>query len=131
MLLQSKEADCGKSVIRNLLSYFNRDKGFYICKLSSDCKSFYEMRNELEKHDIIYESCHVDNIIEIRKDMFPLVCQMIQGDCYHFVIVHSLTFHKVSLFDPSFGEMVISTEEFLSRFTGRLMIFVSKGNKVA
>lgn len=130
MLLQSKEADCGKSVIRNLLSYFNRDKGYYTCNLSSDCKSFYEIRNELKKHDIIYESCHVDNIIELRKDMFPLVCQMIQGDCYHFVIVHSLTFHKVSLFDPSFGEMVISTEEFLSRFTGRLMIFVSKGKRV-
>lgn len=130
MLLQSKEADCGKSAIRNLLSYFNRDKGYYTCNLSSDCKSFYEMRNELEKHDIIYESCHVDNIIEIRKDMFPLICQMIQGDYYHFVIVHSLTFHKVSLFDPCFGEMVISTEEFLSQFTGRLMIYVSKGKRV-
>ena len=46
MLLQSKEADCGKSVIRNLLSYFNRDKGYYTCNLSSDCKSFYEMRNK-------------------------------------------------------------------------------------
>lgn len=130
MLLQSKEADCGKSVIRNLLSFFNHDKGYYTCNLSSDCKSFYEMRNELQKHDIVYESCHVDDIIEIRKDMFPLICQMIQGDYYHFVIVHSLTFHKVSLFDPCFGEMVISTEEFLSRFTGKLMIFVSKGKRV-
>ena len=130
MLLQSKEADCGKSIIRNLLSYFNHDKGYYTCNLSSNCKSFYEMRNELQNHDIMYESCHVDNIIEIRKDMFPLICQMIQGDYYHFVIVHSLTFHRVFLFDPCFGEMVISTEEFLSRFTGRLMIYISKGKRV-
>ncbi len=129
MLLQSQESDCGKTVVRNLLSLLFHDKGFYTEKLFTPCKTFYDIRSELRRYDIMYQSCHVDDIRDIKKEMFPLICQMIQGDYYHFVIVTSLTMHKVALLDPCFGSMTIPIEEFLFSFTGKLMIFTSSGKK--
>lgn len=132
MLLQSQESDCGKAVVRNLLSLLFHDKGFYTEKLVTPCKNFYDIRLELRRYDIEYSSCHVDDIRDIKKEMFPLICQMIQGDYYHFVIVLSMTMHKVALLDPCFGSMTIPIEEFLFSFTGKLMIFhYSKKRKKA
>lgn len=129
MLLQSQESDCGKTVVRNLLSMFFHDKGYYTEKLESKCSTFYEMRKELDRYDIVYQSCHVDDIADIKREMFPLICQMIHGDLYHFVIVTSMTRRKVSILDPCFGKMTISIEEFLFQFTGKLMIFHSAGKR--
>lgn len=129
MLLQSQESDCGKAVVRNLLSILFHDKGFYTEKLKTTCSSFYEMREELDRYGIVYQSCHVDDIADIKKEMFPIICQMIHGDLYHFVIVLSMTRRKVSILDPCFGKMTISIEEFLFQFTGKLMIFKSCGKR--
>ncbi len=129
MLLQSQESDCGKAVVRNLLSLLFHDKGFYTESMLTTCQSFYEIRRELRRYDVEYASYHVDNIADIKKEMFPLVCQMIQKDCYHFVLVLSMTRNKVSILDPCFGNMTIPIEEFLFSFTGKLMAYQSSGKR--
>ena len=126
MVLQSNESDCGKCVVRNLLYYFSHSNSHYETKVKRKCNDFLEIREELEEHGLFFESVQIDDFHSLEKMMFPMICQMIQGDCLHFVLVLKASKKKVYVFDPQFGKLTMPISEFLYYFTSKAMIFVRR-----
>lgn len=129
MLRQSRIDECGKSVVREVLSIIFKDKNYYMMTIDSPCKDFKDIREVLESHNATYESYKIDDISALKKEMFPLIVQVIQGDVLHFVTVSKIKKDKVVFLDPQFGKMTLTLKEFLYVFTGKVLVLSKKGEK--
>ncbi len=129
MVYQSKESDCGKACVRNLLVLNYGDEVYSWTELDGECSDFYEIREELGRFGLTYEPFHVDDLEELEKGRFPLIAQIAVNDVFHFVVVTKMTKKKVCIEDPDFGEYELSMNEFLSVFTGQMLLKSTKGKK--
>lgn len=129
MLRQSNIDDCGKTVVRELLSYHFRNKGFYHERLSFDCKDFLSIRECLMSYGLIYESYLIDDIEKLNRKSLPAIVQISSMGRNHFVLLTAIKRKVVEIIDPEFGKYQLSKEEFLSCFTGKGMVFSKKMGK--
>ncbi len=129
MVYQSKESDCGKACVRNLLVLNYRDDVYSWTELLSECSDFYQIREELLRFDLTYEPYQVDDLSELDKARFPAIAQIEANDMLHFVVITKMTKKRVYIQDPDFGVYDLSLDEFRNVFTGRMMLRSTIGKK--
>lgn len=129
MVYQTDSRHCGKAAVREVLSLLYRDTAFETMEVEEDCFDFLQMKQALASQDVTYAGVEVYDLHELEKKDFPLIVQVKREERLHFVVVTKVTKKKASLHDPQFGEYSLSLEEFKAEFTGKAMLFVSKGTK--
>lgn len=129
MVYQTDSVHCGKAVVREVLSLLYRDTAFETMEVEEDCFDFLEMKQALASQGVTYAGVEVYDLQELKKKDFPLIVQVKREERLHFAVVTRLRKKKVSIHDPQFGEYSLSLEEFKAEFTGKAMLFVSKGTK--
>lgn len=97
--------------------------------LSSDCKNFYSIREELCRFDISYSSFQVEDFSEVKSNQFPAVCLFKENEKSHFVVLKKILFNRYFILDPNFGEYVLSKEEFLLFYQGKALLKDGKVKK--
>lgn len=125
MVYQSDVSDCGKTVVRNLLSLLFKDDVFDTQPLIEKCDNLLSIRKELERNDVKYTSYEVDNIQAVKKEQYPLVALVKNDDVNHFIIIEKLKGNKVYVLDPQFGRYVLSVDEFQQIFLHKMLLLDS------
>ncbi len=131
MIFQSAYDDCGKAVVRNLVSLVYRDDSFETEVLKSDCRSLLEIRKELERFSLKYVSYEVEELSQVKNDQYPCVALVKNPDVSHFVIIEKKVKNRIYVMDPQFGEYVLDEKEFNDVFIHRMLLLESKGTKPA
>jgi predicted double-glycine peptidase len=129
MVYQSGYDECGKCVVRNLLSMIYKDDSFDTETLQGECRSLLEIREELERFSLRYTSYEVEDISLLKKEQYPCVALVRNLDVSHFVIIEKFSMKKIYIFDPQFGKYVLDEKEFADVFMHRMLLLDSIGTK--
>lgn len=122
MVYQNGEQDCGKASVRNLLSLLFHNEDYGMMPIQSPCCDFAQMQAECQQAGVTLLGIQCPDIQEMEPKDFPALCQVRQGENFHFVVVKRVGFGKVFLLDSQFGELHLSPKEFADISTGRMLI---------
>ena len=122
MVYQSDKNQCGKAVVRTILVIHNEDENFQTSILESDCSNFLEIRDELERNGLFYSGYEIKRVELIEKRKLPAIAQIKNGEKDHFVVIKKITKKKVKIFDPEYGDIDFKHDEFLSIYSGNILL---------
>lgn len=106
----------GNISINKLLEYTHTDK---------NGTSFYNLKLAASKFCIETEAFKINNSKEdLSKIITPSICQVIDNNFEHFVVLYKVTKKNVVIMDPARGEKKMSISNFLGMWTGYVMSFV-------
>lgn len=129
MVYQSSVDDCGQACVRNLLCLLFHEDDFCCQPLSKPCKDFFSIRTQLEQFDCHYTSFEVDSLRLLKKEQFPCIALVKNGEKTHFVVLGKMNAKKVSVIDPQFGTYDLTIEEFEEVFLHRMLLKDTVGSK--
>lgn len=129
MVYQSSVDDCGQACVRNLLCLLFHEDDFCCQPLMKPCKDFFSIRTQLEQFDCHYTSFEVDSVRLLKKEQFPCIALVKNGEKTHFVVLGKMNAKKVSVVDPQFGAYDLTIEEFEEVFLHRMLLKDKVGSK--
>lgn len=119
--------DCGAASLLSIIRYYHGNisinKLVEMTHTDKTGTNFYYLKEAATKiglETIGYKIDKTENLSEINK---PFICQLINHNYEHFVVVYSIKRKKVTMMDPAIGERLISLEEFEKLWTGNILIF--------
>ncbi len=130
MVYQSTDIDCGKACVRDVLFLVFEDEDYRYQTLKTECRSFYDIRTELESAGLDYISYDVETLDGITEDNLPAIALLKDENFSHFVVVRKIKNDKITIDDPQFGTVVLKKEDFLYEFSGKIMLLSTVGNKI-
>ncbi|MDD6241241.1 MAG: cysteine peptidase family C39 domain-containing protein [Eubacteriales bacterium] len=122
MIYQSSEEDCSNACIRNILVLLSKDLNYATYPLNEKKETFSKIRETLLSEGASYRGFEIASLDEVKKEMLPGIAQITREGRSHFVVVKKIGKKKVSLLDPEFGRLTLSREDFLSLFTGKMLL---------
>lgn len=122
MVFQSERDGCGKSAVRTILKEVYKDEAYDVMPLSSECKSFAQMQEELFQNGVYYDGIEVFDVKDVQKKELPCICQIRQDDKYHFVVLTRRNRFGVTFFDPQFGKIRMKKDEFKDIFLHKCLV---------
>lgn len=119
--------ECGAASLLSIIRYYKGNisinKLIEITHTDKTGTNFYYLKEAASKiglEAIGYKIEQIDNLSEIKK---PFICQLINQNYEHFVVIYSIKKNKILMMDPAVGERTITLEEFQKIWTGYILIF--------
>ena len=128
MVYQTDCSGCGKAVVRDMAVLAYEDEAFQVLPLKEDCRDFHSIRTALMEIGIECLPYAIKSLDLVRKEQLPAIAQIRNDDRLHFVVVRRIG-RRILVDDPEFGTYSLKKEEFLSDFTGMMLLFKTKGKK--
>ena len=119
--------ECGAASLLSIIRYYKGNisinKLIEITHTDKTGTNFYYLKEAASKiglEAIGYKIEQIDNLSEIKK---PFICQLINQNYEHFVVIYSIKKNKILMMDPAVGERTITFVEFQKIWTGYILIF--------
>lgn len=121
--------ECGAASLLSIIRYYGGNisinKLVTLTHTDKFGTSFYylkEAANEIGLEAIGYKIDNIEVFLENKK-FKPFICQLINQNYEHFVVVYSINKKKIKLMDPSVGERIIPIDEFKKMWSGYCLMF--------
>lgn len=130
---QYNQEDCGAACLATILHYYNKKTTISILrnemnydKNGASVLSIIETAKkyglELEAYGGNYEELR--NQVELKEFNYPMIVHVEREDgSGHFLIIKKIHKDKVKVFDPKEGNVTLTTESFVSQWTGTVICF--------
>ena len=122
--------ECGAACLLSIIRYYNGNvsinrlvEGTHTGK---DGTNFYQLKIAAEQVGLEAIGYKADNIESLQEIKNPFICQLIDQNYEHFVVVYQVKKNKIVMMDPSIGQRIISIDSFQKMWTGYIMIFSPK-----
>ena len=119
--------ECGAASLLSIIRYYGGNISINkLVEMTNTDKSgsnFYMLKESAYQVALEAIGYKVDNINNLLSLNIPFICQLINNNYEHFVVVYSIKKNKVIMMDPAVGEKVITCDEFKKLWTGYIMIF--------
>ena len=122
--------ECGAASLLSIIRYYGGNisinKLVEMTHTDKTGTNFYNLKSAAEKvglDAIGYKIENFNNLSQIRK---PFICQFVNHNYEHFVVVYAIKKNKIIMMDPANGERTISLEEFQNLWTGYILVFSPK-----
>ena len=122
--------ECGAASLLSIIRYYGGNisinKLIEMTYTDKTGTNFYNLKSAAEKvglDAIGYKIENFNNLSQIRK---PFICQFVNHNYEHFVVVYTIKKNKIIMMDPANGERTISLEEFQNLWTGYILVFSPK-----
>lgn len=122
--------ECGAASLLSIIRYYGGNisinKLVEMTHTDKTGTNFYNLKCAAEKvglDTIGYKIENFNNLSQIRK---PFICQFVNHNYEHFVVVYTIKKNKIIMMDPANGERIISLEEFQNLWTGYILVFSPK-----
>ena len=119
--------ECGAASLLSIIRYYHGNisinKLVEMTHTDKTGTNFYYLKEAATKiglETIGYKIDKIENLTEIKK---PFICQLIDHNYEHFVVVYSIKRKKIIMMDPASGERQINLKEFNKLWTGNILIF--------
>ena len=122
--------ECGVACLLSIIRYYGGNisinKLIEYTYTDKTGTNFYNIKKAAEKFGIEAEafkltSKSIDSLKNINK---PSICQIIENNYEHFIVVYNVNNKKVIVMDPAIGKRTINISKFMSIWTGYCMCFI-------
>lgn len=119
--------ECGAASLLSIIRYYGGNisinKLVEMTHTDKTGTNFYCLKEtaiQIGLEAVGYKVDDINNLFEIKK---PFLCQLINNNYEHFVVVYSIKKNKVIMMDPAVGERIVTLDEFNSMWTSYIMLF--------
>lgn len=119
--------ECGAASLLSIIRYYGGNISINkLVKLTHTDKlgtNFYNIKvaaNTLGLEALGYKVNDITKLHTLKK---PFLCQIIEKNYEHFIVVYKVNNKKLEIMDPRIGKRIISTNEFLQIWTNYIMLF--------
>ena len=119
--------ECGAASLLSVIRYYGGN--IAINKLVDWTKTdkygtnFYNIKQAAEKVGLEAIGYKVDEINKLHQIKTPFICQVIEKNYEHFVVVYKIKKNKLEIMDPARGKLDITMDKFSSSWTSYIMVF--------
>lgn len=130
---QYNEEDCGAACLATILHYYNKKTTISILrnelnydKNGASVLSIIEIAKKYGLESEAYEGNFEElrNQVELKEFNYPMIVHVKREDGGgHFLVIKRIHKDKVKVFDPKEGNVTLTTEKFVSQWTGIVICF--------
>ena len=130
---QLNENDCGTACLGMIFkNKYNIDIDMSeireLTKTDNRGVSLYGLITCSEKYGIDSEVLNgsIDNLIDSAQNQeitTPFIAHVMNGDMFHFVVVSNINSKSITIYDPSYGKVILSIYEFEKIWVGNILVF--------
>ena len=132
IIKQDGYKECGASSLLSIIRYYNGNisitKLLEYTNTNKDGTTFYNLKIAAEKVGLDAIGYQLDDYNQIFDIKIPFICQIIDNNYEHFLVVYEIKKNKVICMDPAKGSSVINIEEFYKKWTGYILVFQPRKN---
>lgn len=119
--------ECGAASLLSIIRYYGGNisinKLIEMTHTDKTGTNFYWLKDAASKIGLEAIGYKFDKPLNISSIKLPFICQLINNNYEHFVVVYAIDKKKITIMDPACGERIISIDEFNNLWTGYLLIF--------
>ena len=119
--------ECGAASLLSIIRYYGGNisinKLVEMTNTDKNGTNFYNLKETASKVGLESIGYKIDDINYIKEIKKPLLCQLVNNNYEHFVVIYSVKKNKITLMDPAFGERTITIDEFEKIWTGYVLTF--------
>ena len=127
IVLQDGYKECGAACLLSIIRYYGGNISINkLVELTNTTKigtHFYNLREASILLGLESKAYKVDNINVLKELKMPFICQFINNNYEHFVVIYAVSKDKVVLMDPAVGKRILTKDEVSKLWTGYVMIF--------
>lgn len=127
IVLQNGNKECGSAALLSIIRFFKGDIPLStLVEMTNTTKegtNFLNLKEAAYKLGLNSNGYKVEDYQQLFTIENPFIVQFIQNNYTHFVVVYKIKNDKLTIMDPAKGKVVISKQEFLSIWTGYILIF--------
>ena len=127
IVLQDGYKECGAACLLSIIRYYDGNISINkLVELTNTTKTgthFYNLKEASTTIGLDSKAYKIDNINSLFDLKLPLICQFLNNNYEHFIVVYQITKNKVIIMDPTIGKRTLTIDEFSKLWTGYIMIF--------
>ena len=122
--------ECGAACLLSIIRYYHGNIPINmlldLTHTNKNGTSFYNIKKAALKFGIESEAFRVkSNKYDILNEIVkPAICQIIDSNYEHFVVVYRVNKRNIIIMDPAHGRRKVNIDTFLSMWTGYVMTFI-------
>ena len=122
--------ECGASSLLSIIRYYGGNisinKLLEMTHTDKTGTNFYWIKDAASKVGLNAIGYKIDNLSNYQTIKLPFLCQLINNNFEHFVVVYKIDKKNITIMDPAYGERIIRKEDFQKLSTGYILIFEPK-----
>ena len=119
--------ECGAASLLSIIRYYGGNISINkLVKLTATDKlgtNFYNIKAAANTIGLEALGYHVNDLNKLYTLKKPFLCQIIENNYEHFIVVYKVNKNNIEIMDPAFGKRIISTCEFIKLWTNYIMLF--------
>ena len=119
--------ECGAASLLSIIRYYNGNmpinKLVEMTNTDKTGTNFYYLKEAASKIGLESIGYKIENFEQLSEINKPFLCQLINHNYEHFVVVYSIKRNRIIMMDPAVGERTVSIDEFKNLWTGYILIF--------
>jgi len=127
IVIQEGSKECGAAALLSIIRYYQGNcsinKLLELTNTTKQGTNFYNIKVAAEKIGLSSKAFHIKELEKLDEISTPILCQLINNNFEHFVVIYKIKKDSVVLMDPSKGKVTIKKEKFKELWTGYIMIF--------
>jgi len=125
-VLQDGLKDCGSACLLSIIKYYkgnvSLERLLELTNTTKEGTNFYDISLAGEEIGLNSKGYKVDSFNELLNIDKPFISQVVIDNLKHFVVVYKIKNNKITIMDPAKGIVKISVKEYLSIWTGYILI---------
>lgn len=126
IVLQEGVKECGSAVMLSIIRYYGGNISINriveLTKTTKEGTNFYNMSKAFSEIGLDSKGYKIDDKDKITEVNVPFICQLVNNNYCHFVVVYKIKNDSFVLMDPSKGIVVMKKEDFYKLWTGYILI---------
>ncbi len=127
IILQDGYKECGSAALLSIIRYYEGNipisKLIELTRTTKLGTNFYNIKEAALSLGLNSKSYKVDNLDKLIQLECPILCQLVNNNYTHFVVLYKIDKDKLIVMDPAKGKVILNKDTFLKMWTGYIMIF--------
>lgn len=119
--------ECGAASLLSIIRYYGGNisinKLVNLTKTDKYGTNLYNIKQAAEEIGLEAIGYKVDDIKKIKEVKCPFICQIIEKNYEHFIVVYKCKKNKLEIMDPAVGKQIITMEDLSKKWTSYIMLF--------
>ena len=122
--------ECGIACLLSIIRYYGGNipinKLAELTHTNKNGTSFYNLKKAASKFEIESEAFKIENKNpeKLKKIIMPSICQIIENNYEHFIVLYRINKKNVIIMDPAIGLRKIPIKNFITIWTGYIISFI-------
>lgn len=127
IVLQDGYKECGASSLLSIIRYYGGNisinKLVNLTKTDKFGTNLYNIKQASETLGLEAIGYKVGDISSLKQVRKPFICQIVEKNYEHFIVVYKVKNNKLEIMDPTCGKKELTIKEFSNIWTNYIMIF--------